>query len=189
MSEPRANQTWMRQRRLLRRWLPHLVTMLVTIMVSWLWFGRTPRASLSDVVVPRASVTAQALRPIGTPTAVVVVPADITRQELLDVSAQTKALWSAVYVSRAQLHAADLEAAVAVNDSVRAQQVLLSLDDALAMAEGVAPAEYRDPIAQLRLEAIAIRQDLFSRPDGIDARIQRIRQALVPRIGAPSVSR
>ena len=189
MSNPRAKNSWMRQRRLLRRLLPHLVTMMVTIVVSWLWFGRTPQASLTDYVVARASATAQPDRPMGTATPVIVVPVDITRQELLDVSAQTNALWSAMYVARAQLHVADLEAAVAVNDGFRAQQVLLSLDDALAMAEGVAPAEYRDPIAQLRLEAIAIRQDLFSRPDGIADRIQRIRQALVPLIGAPSVGR
>ncbi|MFM2310041.1 MAG: hypothetical protein RLY87_2163 [Chloroflexota bacterium] len=189
MSEPRAKNVWMRQRRLLRRLLPHLVTMVTTIVVSWLWFGRTPQAALTEYVVPRTTATPRAMQAIGTPTAVVVVPADITRQELLDVNAQTNALWSAVYVSRAQLHVADLEAAIALNDVVQAQQLLLSLDDALAMAEQVAPAEYRDPIAQLRLDAIAMRQDLFSRPDGIAARIQRIRQALVPLIGAPSAGR
>jgi hypothetical protein len=67
--------------------------------------------------------------------------------------------------------------------------VLLSLDDALAMAAEVAPTEYRDPIAQLRLEVIGIRQDFPVRPDGIDARVQRIRQALVPLIGAPVPTR
>ncbi len=189
MSEPRPKRQWMRQRRLLRRTLPHLVSVVVTLFIGWLWYGRSPQASLSTYVNLRATATRMPDRPVGTPTAVVVVPADITRQELLDVTAQTNALWSAVYVSRAQLHVADLEAAVAVNDVVRAQQVLLSLDDALAMAEGVAPQEYRDPIAQLRIEVIGIRQDFPIRPDGIDGRLQRIRQALVPLIGAPTAGR
>jgi hypothetical protein len=179
----------MRQRRLLRRTLPHLVTAVATLAVSWLWFGRAPQSALTEYVARRATATATPARPIGTPTPVVIVPADITRQELLDVTAQTNALWSAVYVSRAQLHAADLAAAVELNDVVRAQQVLLSLDDALAMAAEVAPTEYRDPIAQLRIEVIGIRQDFPIRPDGIGARVQRIRQALVPLIGAPVPTR
>ncbi|MFN7470558.1 MAG: hypothetical protein ACK5S9_02755, partial [Roseiflexaceae bacterium] len=93
MSEPRAQRQRMRQRRLLRRTLPHLVTAIVTLAVSWLWFGRAPQSALTEYVARRATATATPARPIGTPTPVVIVPADITRQELLDVTAQTNALW------------------------------------------------------------------------------------------------
>lgn len=153
--------------------MPHLVTAVVTLLVAWLWFGRGPRATLGDYVV------ATPVRPVtvATPTTAAPVVAVAT--------AQTAALWSAIYVTRAQVNVADIAAALGQNDIVRAQQLLLSLDDTLAMAEVQAPQTARDVIAQLRLDALAIRQDIPQRADGVAQRLEQLRQALLPLIGAP----
>lgn len=156
--------------------MPHLVTALATLLVAWLWFGRGARDSLVTYIP--ATVTRVVV--VATPTAHPEAPAAVG-----DLSAQTDALWSAVYISRAQLHVADIAAAVAQNDVVRVEQLLLSLDDTLAMAEAVAPTAARDLIAQLRLDTVAIRQDVPTRADGLAGRVERLRQALLPLIGAP----
>jgi hypothetical protein len=44
----------------------------------------------------------------------------------------------------------------------------------------------RDPIEQLRRDVILIRQDLYNRPDGMDVRLQRIRQSLLTLVGEPN---
>jgi hypothetical protein len=63
---------------------------------------------------------------------------------------------------------------------------LLALDDALLQATSYANGVLRDPIEQLRRDVILIRQDLYNRPDGMDVRLQRIRQSLLTLVGEPN---
>jgi hypothetical protein len=181
------DENTMRQRRLLRQALPHLITMIVTLGVGWLWWGQTRTVVVqmpaATAVVAPAAVTVVAAM---TATPVPAVVAEISRQELLDVKAETQALWSAVYLSRALLHVADAELALQSNDMTRAEQVLLLLDDALQQAAAYATGVLRDPIEQLRRDVIGIRQDLYARPDGIDGRLVRLRQSLLTLIGEPT---
>ena len=154
-----------RQRRLIGLALPHLISVAVSLAVGWLWWGQ-PRT----VVVPMPSTPVDRAPVAGT---------------LLDVQAETQALWSAVYLSRALLHTSDAELALQSNDMARVEQVLLALDDALQQAASYANGVLRDPIEQLRRDVIIIRQDLYSRPDGMDVRLQRIRQSLLTLVGEP----
>ena len=59
------DENTMRQRRLLRQALPHLITMIVTLGVGWLWWGQT-----RTVVVQMPAATAMVA-----PAAVTVVAA------------------------------------------------------------------------------------------------------------------
>lgn len=176
-----------RQRRLLGQALPHLITVVVTLTIGWFWWGQS-----RTVVVQLPTATALTAMPevtvvvAQTATAVPQVVADISRQELLDVKAETQALWSAVYLSRALLHVSDAELALQRNDTTRVEQVLLLLDDALQQASAYANGVLRDPIEQLRRDVIGIRQDLYARPDGLDVRLQRLRQSLLTLIGEPT---
>jgi len=175
-----------RQRRLIGLALPHLISVAVSLAVGWLWWGqpRTVVVSMPSTPVDRAPVAVTVIAAV-TATPVPAVMADISRQELLDVQAETQALWSAVYLSRALLHISDAELALQNNDMARVEQVLLALDDALQQAASYANGVLRDPIEQLRRDVIIIRQDLYSRPDGMDVRLQRMRQSLLTLVGEP----
>ncbi len=175
-----------RQRRLIGLALPHLISVAVSLAVGWLWWGqpRTVVVPMPSTPVDRAPVAVTVIAAV-TATPVPAVMADISRQELLDVQAETQALWSAVYLSRALLHISDAELALQNNDMARVEQVLLALDDALQQAASYANGVLRDPIEQLRRDVIIIRQDLYSRPDGMDVRLERMRQSLLTLVGEP----
>jgi hypothetical protein len=65
----------------------------------------------------------------------------------------------------------------------RVEQILLLLDDVLQRATSNASTTARDPIEQLRRDVVTIRQDLYVRPDGMDQRLARMRQALLTLVG------
>jgi hypothetical protein len=69
------------------------------------------------------------------------------------------------------------------NDLGRVEQILLLLDDVLQRATTNAATTARDPIEQLRRDVVIMRQDLYVRPDGIDQRLARMRQALLTLVG------
>lgn len=182
--EPRSDQQHARQRRIVFAVLPHIFTALMTLGVSWWLWGQQ-----RNVVVSLAQPTPMTLaRPTDMPAPATPTPAsevvrDISRQELLDVKAETQALWSAIYITRALMHASDAELALRENDLGRVEQILLLLDDVLQRATTNATATARDPIEQLRRDVVTMRQDLYVRPDGIDQRLARMRQALLTLVG------
>lgn len=182
--EPRSDQQHARQRRIVFAVLPHLFTALLTLGLSW-WLWGQPRNVVVSLAQPTPVV---APRPTDMPVPATPTPAsevvrDISRQELLDVKAETQALWSAVYLSRALMHASDAELALRENDLGRVEQILLLLDDVLQRATTNAATTARDPIEQLRRDVVTMRQDLYVRPDGIDQRLARMRQALLTLVG------
>jgi hypothetical protein len=182
--EPRSDQQQSWQRRVVYAVLPHLFTALVTLVIAWALWGQQRNVVVSlaqptPVVVPRPT----AMPAPATPTPASEVVRDISRQELLDVKAETQALWSAVYLSRALMHASDAELTLRENDLGRVEQILLLLDDVLQRATSNASTTARDPIEQLRRDVVTIRQDLYVRPDGMDQRLARMRQALLTLVG------
>ena len=182
--ESRSDQQQTRQRRLINAVLPHILTSVVTLALAWVWWGQERNVVVSlaqptPVVAPRPTD----LPAPATPTPASEVVRDISRQELLDVKADTDALWSAVYLTRALMHASDAEVALRDNDLGRVEQILLLLDDVLQRATTNAPSTARDPIEQLRRDVVTIRQDLYGRPDGMDQRLARMRQALLTLVG------
>lgn len=182
--ESRSDQQHARQRRIMVAVLPHIFTALLTLGLSWWLWGQQRNVVVSlaqptPVVAPRPTVV-----PVpATPTPASEVVRDISRQELVDVKAETQDLWSAVYLTRALMHASDAELALRENDLGRVEQILLLLDDVLQRATTNATPATRDPIEQLRRDGVTMRQDLYVRPDGIDQRLARMRQALLTLVG------
>lgn len=178
-----------RQRRLLQGALPHVVTALVTLVLAWFVVPRDRVVVLQtpSKATPVAGTVATTI-PAVTATLTSPLVRDISRQEILDVKADTAALWSAVYLTRALAHASDAEAALARNDMTGTAQMLLLMDDALQRAAVTATSAVRDPIEQIHRDIVAVRQDLYVRPNGLDVRIKRLRQSLLTLIANPTLN-
>lgn len=184
--------------RLLRAALPHAITALVAVVLT-LGIQRFLPSVTHDAVQPAVQGTSVIPAPSLLPTADTLptggaVPspqpteaplaAALTRQEVIDLRAQDDRLWAAMYLMRALNHLADAEASLRVNDFARVEQILTAIDDALAQAYTRAADADRDPIAQIRRDIGSIREDLYLRPEGMDARMARVRQAIMTLIEA-----
>lgn len=177
------------QRRLIKGALPHLITALITLGIAWLVVPRDRVVVLSSPTATRVVALPPTL-PLGaTPTPLPAVLRDMSRQELRDIQADTAALWSALYLSRGLAHLSDAEVLLLNNDMAGTAQTLVLLDDALQRAGTTAASNVRDPIEQIRRDVVAVRQDLYMRPNGLDKRLRRVRQALLTLIGNPNAMR
>jgi hypothetical protein len=164
--------------------LPHLLTALIAISISLAIQAALPRPVAVALPTPTAAIAtpspAATIAPTTPPAPTVLPPASgITRQELLDLRAEDDQIWSAIYLSRAISQIADAETAMRINDLERTDQMIIAMDDSLALAYARTPDALRDPIAQLRRDAGVLREDLFLRPEGVDARLARLRQTLL----------
>jgi len=177
-----------RQRRLWQGVLPHVVTAIVTLTIAWFVVPRERVVvwQTPNKATPVAGIVATAL-PAVTATLTSPLLQDISRQEIRDVKADTAALWSAIYLTRALAHASDAEADLARNDMTGTAQMLLLMDDALQRAAVTATSAVRDPIEQIHRDIVAVRQDLYVRPNGLDVRIKRVRQSLLTLIANPTL--
>ncbi len=170
--------------RTVRAVLPHLLTACLAISVSLAAQAAFPQPAAVPAPSPTAAIATPSPAPTNAPTipaAPTVLPpaSGITRQELLDLRAEDDRIWSAIYLSRAISQIADAETAMRINDLERTDQMIIATDDSLALAYARTPDALRDPIAQLRRDAGVLREDLYLRPEGIDARLARLRQTLL----------
>ncbi len=184
--------------RLLRAALPHVITALAAVFLTLGVQRFLPQTTLSSRQLPSPTAVTTS-KPSTTPTVAPLptagVPpspqptdaplaAALTRQEVIDLRAQDDRLWAAIYLMRALNHLADAEALLRSNELARVEQTLTSIDDALAQAYARAADADRDPIAQIRRDIGIIREDLYLRPEGMDARLSRLRQAIMTLIEA-----
>lgn len=168
---------------MIRRILPHVITAVVAVAASLLiqaTLTRTaaPPAPTLTPPTPRPTV-APTEAPATSATAAPPLSAGITSQELADLRAEDDKLWTAIYLSRAISQIAEAEAAMRANDLAAVDQSLIAVDDSLALAYGRANDAQSDPIDQLRRDASAMREDLYLRPEGMDARLSRLRQTIL----------
>lgn len=178
LSSPPAYQ------RFLRAALPHLLTAILAVSLSLALQSAQPQPLAAPAPTQPALIAtpspAATLAPTLPPAPTVPPPASgITRQELLDLRAEDDRIWSAIYLSRAINQIADAEMALRGNDLERTDQMIVATDDSLALAYARTPDVLRDPIAQLRRDAGMLREDLYLRPEGMDARLARLRQTLL----------
>jgi hypothetical protein len=181
---PPAPQPRPAYQRFARAALPHLLTAIIAISISLAIQAALPQPVAVALPTPTAAIAtpspAATIAPTIAPAPTVLPPASgITRQELLDLRAEDDQIWSAIYLSRAISQIADAETAMRINDLERTDQMIIAMDDSLALAYARTPAALRDPIAQLRRDAGVLREDLFLRPEGMDARLARLRQTLL----------
>ena len=72
-----------------------------------------------------------------------------------------------------------------IRDSLeRVDQLIIAADASMGKALTRTASALRDPIAQLRRDAGLLREDLYLRPEGMDARLTRLRQTLLVLIDA-----
>lgn len=166
-----------------RALIPFLATALTSVAIS---------VALQAALLPRPIATAPPAltpptpRPTVAPTQAPPTPAPapplaagITSQELADLRAEDEKLWTAIYLARAISQIAEAEGAMRANDLETVDQSLIALDDSLALAYARAADAQADPIDQLRRDAGAMREDLYLRPEGMDARLARLRQTIL----------
>lgn len=182
---------------LLRAVLPHAITALAAVALT---LGAQRFLSSPAPPAPQPTAPAGLVTPTPSPTVGVAptagaapspqptdapLAAAVTRQEVIDLRVQDDRLWAAIYLMRALNHLADAEAALRMNDFARVEQILTTIDDALEQAYARAADADRDPIVQIRRDVGIIREDLYLRPEGMDARLARVRQAIMTLIEAP----
>lgn len=173
--------------------MPHLLTALLTLLLSiglqsLLPTRPTALAIATSTALPQPLSTATAAPAATLPTqqAPTALPpaSDITRQQLIDLHTEDKRIWSAIYLARAISQIADAETAMRTNDLERVDQLIIAADASMAKALTRTASSLRDPIAQLRRDAGLMREDLYLRPEGMDARLIRLRQTLLVLIDA-----
>ena len=98
MSHPTSGSQHGWQRRLIQGALPHLITALLTLGIAWFVVPRDRVVVLSSPTPTRAAAVPTTPIVAVTATPAPAVVRDMSRQELLDVKADTAALWSALYL-------------------------------------------------------------------------------------------
>ncbi len=190
MSEPNPTPPAGRSR--LRAALPHIATAIVAIATSLLVqrasVPQPPAVARPATAVPSATPqAADAATPAPSPLPATPAPATptaqvlagVSRQDLIDLRAENEQIWVALYLSRAISQIADAEVALRVNDLRSVDQVLIAVDDSIALASEHAAPNRRDPVMQLRRDLSGMREDLYLRPEGMDARLTRLRQTIL----------
>jgi hypothetical protein len=105
--------------------------------------------------------------------------AAIIRQDIADLRAGQDELWTAIYLSRAISQISDAEAMLRANNLAGVEQVLIAVDDSLALAYAYADRSVQSPIEQLRRTIDSMRDDLFLYPEQMDERFTRLRQLVL----------
>ena len=167
------------QRRL-RAALPHVLTatlaVAVTLSLQWLWLGPPAPATTAPPATPPPPTPAPAtVAPAGAP------PPDgsVVRLEVLDLQAQDRQLWSALYLLRAASQVDDAVAALQRNDLVEADRTLLTAYRSLDQAYAYSAEREKGPIDTFRLQLSQIRDDLHLRPERLDRRLRQLRQLML----------
>ena len=186
-STPQASAGLIGRRRL-RASLPYILTAGLAVAASLAVQATLLRPVTIVVMAPTSEPTplpTTAAAPT-TPTSSAAAPApapDIIRQELADLRFEDSRLWAAIYLSRAISQVSDAEAQMRANDLESVAQSLVAVDGSLELAYERADESIKSPIAQLRRDAGTIRDDLYVRPEGMDARLTRLRQTILALIG------
>lgn len=166
-----------------RSLLPHLATAAAAVAVSLALqaalVGQRAAPLPPTISTPQPRPTSlPTATPQPQPTGAPLAPG-ITSQELADLRAEDQKIWTAIYLARAISQIAEAEGAMRANDLDAVDQSLIAVDGSLALAYARAADGQSDPIAQIRRDASAMREDLYLRPEGMDARLARLRQTIL----------
>jgi hypothetical protein len=173
-----------------RRWpgavLPHILTAVLAIAVSLAAQGMLVRPATPAFIVPTPAPPAPSPPPTVTPAPANAAPPpapDIVRQELIDLRAEDDRLWAAVYLAKAISQVSDAESQMRTNDLENVAQSLVAVDGSLELAYERADESIKNPIAELRRTTGALHDDLYVRPEGMDARLVVLRQTILVLVG------
>lgn len=164
--------------------LPHALTaalaVVVTLGIQWLWLrppatAPAPAATAAPATpAPPTAAPPPAVSPGTTPP-----DGSVVRLEVLDLQAQDRQLWSALYLLRAASQIDDAVAALQRNDLVEADRTMLTAYRSLDQAYLYSTEREKGPIDNFRLQLSQIRDDLHLRPERLDRRLRQLRQLLL----------
>lgn len=175
-----------RTRTSLKALLPHLLTATLAVALSlllqallWPRAPATGPAPTAPPVVPSPSVDVVVPTPMVSPAATALPNDSVLRLEILDLEAQDRQLWSALYLLRAASQIDDALFALQGNDLAEADRTLLTAYRSLEQAYAYSAEREKGPIDTFRLQLSQIRDDLHVRPERIDRRLRQLRQLVL----------
>ncbi len=184
-SEQPAAQPNARWKSRLGALFPFIITALASIGISllaqaFIVFPTARVAPTAATVSPAAASSptptseAAALTPTPTPTPL--APDErVLAQQILDLEAEVRVLWSSIYLIRAASQLSDAELALQINDLDEVERLLSTTRASLDRAYDYADV-YKNPVDDLRSRVSKIRANLRVRPEGIDQQMRRLRQ-------------
>lgn len=171
--------------------LPFLITALAAVTVSLLLQSVFLPPSSTVIPMPTASDSSPAAAPtaaaVVAPTArpIAVAPTapplaqGISEQELADIRAEADRKQAQIYLLLAIVQIDDAETALRSNELASVDQSLVAIDNSLNLAYTRyerAGNSARDAVAQRRMEVGKLHDDLYLYPEGIDQRLNTLRQ-------------
>jgi hypothetical protein len=176
-----------RRRTPLKAALPYVATAVVAVLCSL----AIQAAIFPYLIGPLASTPSETATTSASPTPQVPPtlsppPADVRvlRLEVLDLEAEDRRLWSALYLLRAASQIDDATTVLQSNDLDEVNRILLNARRSLDRAYGASAEQGKGPIDTFRLQISQIRDDLHVRPEGLDRRLRQIRQLILSLVDA-----
>lgn len=171
----------------LRAALPHILTFVAAVAVT-LSLQALLRPAPEIAPPPTTAPPAPTARPAATsaagsgqspaPTARPLA-AGISQQELADIRAEADRKQAQIYLLMAIVQMDDAQSALRANDLSSVEQSLVAIDNTLNLAYlryDRAGDSARDAIAQRRVEVGKMHDDLYLYPEGMDLRLDTLRQ-------------
>jgi hypothetical protein len=171
----------------LRLLLPHAITAIVAIVANLsvlaLLSPQIPAAAPAPTAAPARPTAVPSPRPTARsaspqPTALP-LSQGISQQELADIRAEGDRKQAQIYLLLAIVQIDDAEVALRSNELVSVGQSLVAIDNSLDLAYARyerAGDSARDAIAQRRIEVGKMHDDLYLYPEGMDVRLNTMRQ-------------
>jgi hypothetical protein len=172
----------------LRAALPHAITAVVAVAaglaLQWLLPSAAPLPAPAPTSAPTATPPppTPTARPAPSPPPSSPLSQGITQQELADIRAEGDQKQAQIYLLLAIVQIDDAEAALRANDLASVERSLVAIDSSLALAYARyerAGDSARDAVAQRRSDAGKMHDDLYLRPEGMDARLSQMRQLIL----------
>jgi hypothetical protein len=166
--------------RWLRAALPHLLT-LVAAVAATLALQTLLRPTPEIVAPPPVPTLAPTIVPTPRPASPTSPPlaAGISQQELADIRAEADRKQAQIYLLMSIVQMDDATSALRANDLSSVEQSLVAIDNTLNLAYlryERAGDSARDAVAQRRVEVGKLHDDLYLYPEGMDMRLDTLRQ-------------
>jgi hypothetical protein len=164
--------------------LPFLITAAAAVAISVL-LQLALAAPRSPAIVPPTPVPtllpthAPTARPSAAAATALPLAQGITEQELADIRAEGDRKQAQIYLLLAIVQIDDAETALRANDLPSVDQSLVAIDNSLNLAYARyerAGDSARDAVAQRRVEVGKLHDDLYLYPEGMDQRLNTLRQ-------------
>lgn len=158
-----------------------LAAVILSVLIQSTWLARQP--SVLPTMTPMLPTAV-----ISEPTSTIpLIPSPtppqpderILSQEILDLRAELRRVWSAYYLMRAAAQLADAESVLRVNELDEVERALVTVRVSLDYAYNFSAEQNKGPIGEFRMRVSDMHEDLRVRPEGMDQRLRRLRQAML----------